>query len=271
MQDDRLQACRYLDRTNRVATVDDIRRIGARTKRLLARLETQRATALEAIADSVRLGPHRPGIAEEVARGRRRQAVVVQTGHHPQQHLPAQTLPQGHRQAGTCAAFTAGHTHRQQVARHQLAPLPTSQRAQPVGGATAQHLRDIDATGHRQIGARAGAGEVKAQHLPGADLERRVRILLHPVQAHRHLRAAHRHQGIGLELQLRPHQGAFQPGCADRVADQLVSRAQRILVERTRWRDTQVVVAFTAQVLHRGGQAGFEYLDHASTSCSDLG
>ncbi len=96
-------------------------------------------------------------------------------------------------------------------------------------------------------------------------------VHVHTVQARRHVRAADGHQRFGLKFQLRPQQRAFQAGSAGRIADQLIGGAECILVQRTRRRDAQVVIAFTAEVLYRGGQTGFEYLDHASASCSDLG
>ncbi len=116
-----------------------------------------------------------------------------------------------------------------------------------------------------------GCGEGEAQHLACPDCKRSVRALFAAIEQHRHLCATHRHYGILQKLQLRPHQRTFKASSTRRVADQLIGGAQRILIKRAGGRDAQVVIAFTAQVLHRGCQARFEYLDHASTSCNDLG
>ncbi|MNP32369.1 hypothetical protein D3C76_1255460 [compost metagenome] len=149
--------------------------------------------------------------------------------------------------------------------------MEPAQGTQRIGGAAAEHLRYIDTTSHCQVGTRACGGETEAQHLPGAHGKRGVRALLAAIEQRRHLCTAHRHQRILLKLQLRPHQCALQACGASRVAHQVVGRTQGVLIERARGRDAQVVVAFAAQVLHRGGQAGFEYLDHASTSCNVRG
>ncbi|MNO75977.1 hypothetical protein D3C76_670400 [compost metagenome] len=96
-------------------------------------------------------------------------------------------------------------------------------------------------------------------------------VHLHPIDPWRHVRAADRHQCILLKLQLRPEQRAFQRRQTGRVADQLIGRAQGVLIKRAGRRNAQVVIPFAAQVLYRSGEAGFEDLDHANTSCNDLG
>ncbi|MCY1433193.1 hypothetical protein D9M71_492150 [compost metagenome] len=160
---------------------------------------------------------------------------------------------------------------RQFITGGQAPPLVTAQGAQGIGRTTAQHDWHIDATGHGDIGAGTDFREIEAQHLPGAYRKRRIVGHLHTVKPRGHVRTADSHQGVDGEFQFRPQQRAFQCRRPRRVADQAVGRAQGVLVQRPRGRDAEVVIAFAAKVLHRGGQAGFEYLDHASTSCNVLG
>ncbi|MNZ95107.1 hypothetical protein D3C78_1142390 [compost metagenome] len=145
--------------------------------------------------------------------------------------------------------------------------MEATQCTQRIGGAAAEHLGYIDTAGHRQVGPGACGREAETQHLPGTYGKCRVRALLTAIEQRRHLRPANRHQRILLELQLRPHQRTLEARGAGRVAHQVVGRPQGVLIEGAGRRDAQVVVAFAAQVLHRGSQPGFEYLDHASTSC----
>ncbi len=149
--------------------------------------------------------------------------------------------------------------------------MKATQRAQRVGGPATQYLGHIDASGHCQVGPGARCWKAETQHLPRPHGKRSVRALLAAIEQRWHLRTAHSDQCVLLELQLRPHQRTLQARSAGRVAHQVIGCAQGVLVECAgRW-DTQVVVTFAAQVLYRSGQPRFEYLDHASTSCNDLG
>ncbi len=162
MQHDRLQPGRHLDRTNRVATVDDIRRIGARAKRLLPWLKAQCTAAFEAIADAVGFGTHRPGPGKKTAFGRIREALVIQPRHHTQGHITAHRSAQRHRQTVARTARTAGLTDGQFIAFLQAPTVKPTECAEGVGRTTAEHPRHINTTGHREIGPRAGLGKFKA-------------------------------------------------------------------------------------------------------------
>src|SRR2546427_1315049 len=60
---------------------------------------------------------------------------------------------------------------------------------------------------------------------------------------------------------LGPEQRAFDDGRTFVVADQQVCEHQALLVERTRQRNAQVVVAGAAGVLHAGREAGLEHFN----------
>ena len=271
MQHNRLQPRRHLDRADGVAAVDNIRRIRARAKRLFPWFKAQRATALEAIADTVRFGTHGPRFGEKTAFGGTGQALVIQARHHTQGDIAPYRPAQGHGQTVARPPLPAELTDGQFITLLQAPTFKPTKRAQGVSGATAEHHRHINAAGHRQVSPCAGLGKFETQHLPGTHLERGVLMHHFTVKARRHERAAECHQRILLEFQFRPDQGAFQARRTDRIAHQMVGRAQRVLVQRPRRRNAQVVITFAAKVLHRGGEAGFEDFDHASASCRVFG
>ncbi|MNL17813.1 hypothetical protein D3C87_1389310 [compost metagenome] len=218
MQHDGFKACRHLDRADRVAAIDDVRRVGTGAERLLARLKAQWTAALEAIADAIRFRADGPGFGEKAVRRRWGQTVVVQPRYHPQGDLSAQRLTQRHGQTGPGATLAAGNADRQFITDRQPAPLKTTQRPQRISGTTAEHHWHIETAGHGQIGPRASLGEIKTQHLPGLHLEGGVQVHVHAIDLRRHVRTANRHQRVLLKFQLRPQQRAFQRRRIGRVA-----------------------------------------------------
>ena len=157
------------------------------------------------------------------------------------------------------------------IALLQAPAIKPAEGAEGVGGAAAEHQRHVDTAGDGEVGTSAGLGKLEPQHLPGVHGKGGVLVHHFTVQARRHQGAAQGHQRVLLELQLRPDQRAFQARRAHGIAHQVVGRTQRVLVQRPRRRDAQVVITFAAQVLHGGGEAGFEDLDHASASCRVFG
>src|SRR6218665_2535389 len=223
-----------------MAGVDDVRGVGAGAKWLHARLERQRPAATVAVADAVGLGRDRP-------------AVVKETG------------GRGHGELRRCYAanggWPGGRAQRQYVARLQLAAGKAAKSPQPVGGATAQHHRHSDATGHGNVGACAAFHEAEAQLLSGLDQMRSMARDGLARDAHVKLGAGDRDDGVLPKLQPWRQQRAFQRRCRFIVGDQQVRQPQRVLVERTRLRYAQVVVARPPQVLHRFRQPRLDDLD----------
>ena len=86
------------------------------------------------------------------------------------------------------------------------------------------------------------------------------------IDLRRHGGAGHGDQRGAVEQQFRAQQRAFQHRRVLGIAHQQVGRRQRVLVQRARRRNAQVIVALAALVLHRGGQSGLEDFDVGSVS-----
>ncbi|MCY1434032.1 hypothetical protein D9M71_500770 [compost metagenome] len=198
---------------------------------------------------------------------------MIETGNHPQADLATHLDMQRARQRQAFVAAAARLAQRQDVARLQAPAAESANGAQAIGGAAAQHFGHIDAAFDGDVAARSGLDEVEAEHLPGTHAEGGVTGHFGAVHARSHGGAADGDQGVALELQLRTEQRAFEQRGGRRVAHQQVGGAQGVLVERPGRRDAQVVIAFAAGVLHRGGEAGLEHLNRhgappAGAACS---
>ncbi len=194
----------------------------------------------------------------------------VESGNYPQAHLAADLHLQRTRQRQALHGRGRGRPQGQQVALRQPSSLQATDRPQTVGRTAAQHLGHRDAAVDGEIATGAGTDEIEPQDLAGANPEGSIQRHLRALQTRRHARPAHGHQGVALELQLRPQQRALQHGGGRCVAHQQVGSAQGILVERAGRRDAQVIVAFAAGVLHRGGEAGLEHLNRHAVPPADV-
>ncbi len=261
VQDDWFASARHLDGTVWVARIDDVRRVVARAEWRRALVELQRRAVLVAVADAVGLGTDSPGVGKKALHRHLLQSVKVDARQHTQDHF----LVEHRQQCGLHRATRAGgggrYTHGQSVAGQQLASVEAAECAQAVGRAAAKHHRHVDAAGHGDAHARAELHEVEAE--PVAGLHRECGIAWHLIAVELDLRvgAGHGHQRGCVELQLGTEQRAFDDGRTFVVADQQVCEHQALLVERTRQRNAQVVVAGAAGVLHAGREAGLEHFN----------
>ena len=151
----------------------------------------------------------------------------------------------------------------QRVALADRAALEAADHAQRVGRAAAEDDRDVDAPGHGDVGARAGAQEVEGQHLTGLDGQRRPAGLLLAVELERQVGAGDGDHGVLLELERRPAERGLEHGRALVVADEQVRGAERVVVERAGGRHAEVVEPEAPGVLDGRAHAAFVDADHA--------
>ncbi len=261
VQDDRLDAGRHLDRADRVARVDDVRRIGARAERLLALAKAQRAALPVAVADPVGLRRDDPRILEERAGRFVGEPVMIEARQHAQFGFARERRAHRIGQRRAFAGRALRRADRQRVALLQTSALVAADRAERIRRAAAEHDGHVDAARDREIRTRALLHVVERQRAARADTQRDVARLRRAVDARRHLGARHRDQRVAAKQQLRAEQRAFEDGRVLVVADEQVRRAQRELIERAGRRDADVIVAVTAGVLHGRREARLHDLD----------
>ena len=132
---------------------------------------------------------------------------------------------------------------------------------QGVGGARAQHRRDVDAAGDGEVGAHPGRGRAEGERLPRSQPDRLT--VGHPssrasVTVESGLRhgAGHRDPAVEPNPDRQPAQQHLQHGRVGGVADQPVGERGGRAVQSARPRDTEMGVAVPAAVLDQHLRAG---------------
>src|SRR5258706_5592683 len=126
-------------------------------------------------------------------------------------------------------------------------PLEAAEAARQIGAAAAEHGVDGEASRDREVGARAAHG---APDVVAAAGRREHRPVVR--KAALELRAAHRHQAVLLELQLRADDGDLERRLVGRVADERVGEREGERIHRPAGTQADVLQAVAAGVL-RGG------------------
>ena len=275
---DRLDAARHLDAADRDHVVDDVGRAGPGVTGEIARprVEFERRTDQ----------PHSHAI-----RNRRQLPLGSQEGFHAlwgeHEVLRAEDHPNdarlfrrdrqiaGQSQLGPVAHGRGGQ-QLETIAFAQRPSLVAALAAAHIGGAAAQHGRNVDAPGNRQVAARPGLGHAEVKLLPGLDTDRPETRHVQTVEFAAHVGAAQRDEGPGPELELHALHQHFQPGRSRRkpgqrrrrrlIADQEIGERQAVEILGAGRRDAARQEAGAAAILNGRLHSAVENLDHVLPS-----
>ena len=203
--------------------------------------------ALEAEADPVGRLPHRV---------RRGAEPVERVGGEPVRARPGRD-PQRARQGRSRRVQRRGRAHRR-TDRERRAVLDARRThpGQGVGRPRAEHGRDVDTTGDRDVGPHPRARRPEPEPATGGQPLGPVDAALDAVHLDRRRRPGQRHPDSGVGGQLEPAPGHLEERVVGTVADQPVGERRGRPVQRTGPGHAEVGEAGAAPVLDGGERTG---------------
>ena len=156
-------------------------------------------------------------------------------------------------------SFAAGAGERQEIAGLERAAVETADRRARMGRAAAEHRRDGEAAGDRQIGAGTGLGGAKLDAVAADEIVRAMGRGRRVVDEQRKVAA-----GDGNPAALRfDHEGGADErhldcGGAERIAGEPVGETERDIVHGARGGDAEALEAEAAEILDAGEEAGLD-------------